>query len=77
MRCRFLQNRRLQVRFLSHLPLEPEFMRIAASWPQHEVCVVTPYLTQFHTTKSNTAGSCVPPAGGNFLVQLQAPIPSA
>ena len=37
-----LQNRRLQVRFLSHLPESPEFMGIAASWPQHNMCALTP-----------------------------------
>jgi hypothetical protein len=28
-----LQNRRLQVRFLSHLPEKPEFMGVADLWP--------------------------------------------
>ena len=37
-----LQNRRLQVRFLSHLPRSPEFMGVAAPWPQHNVCALTP-----------------------------------
>jgi hypothetical protein len=36
-----LQNRRLQVRFLSHLPLRPEFMGIAALWLRHNVCAST------------------------------------
>ena len=49
-----LQNRRLQVRFLSHLPLKPEFMGIAASWPPAQYVCVDPYLTP-DTTRSNTA----------------------
>jgi hypothetical protein len=43
-----LQNRRVQVRFLSHLPESAEFMGIAAPQPQHNVCELTrfdPYLT--------------------------------
>ena len=39
MSCAELQNRRLQVRFLSHLPCSPEFMVVAALWPQHVVYV--------------------------------------
>src|SRR5262249_6622391 len=37
-----LQNRRLQVRFLSHLPVAPEFMGITLLWLQHSVCALTP-----------------------------------
>ena len=32
-----LQNRRLQVRFLSHLPASPEFKELAGLWPQLKV----------------------------------------
>ena len=39
---RVLQNRRLQVRFLSHLPRNAEFMGIAAPWPQPNVYALTP-----------------------------------
>jgi hypothetical protein len=40
-----LQNRRLQVRFLSHLPRMPEFIGLAAPMaPAHCVCV-DPYVT--------------------------------
>jgi hypothetical protein len=37
-----LQNRRLQVRFLSHLPLSDGFIRITAPYHQHNVCAATP-----------------------------------
>ena len=38
-----LQNRTLQVRFLSHLPTSPEFMGIAAPCPECNVRALTPY----------------------------------
>jgi hypothetical protein len=41
---RVLQNRRVQVRFLSHLPKKPEFMKVAAVWLAESV-YVDPYLT--------------------------------
>ena len=37
-----LQNRRLQVRFLSHLPENREFMGIPVPWPQRSVRALTP-----------------------------------
>ncbi len=40
---RDLQNRRLQVRFLSHLPENPEFMGLSALWLQRNVCALTPF----------------------------------
>ena len=39
---RDLQNRRLQVRFLSHLPLTLEFMGVTALSPQTNVSALTP-----------------------------------
>ena len=50
-----LQNRRLQVRFLSHLPLSAEFMRVALLWPQHNVRALIPIGPKLHTTKYITA----------------------
>jgi hypothetical protein len=57
-RRRDLQNRRLQVRFLSYLHENPEFIRAAITWPQPKLCALTP----FDTTKSNTADICVRPS---------------
>ena len=39
-----LQNRRLQVRFLSHLPLNLEFMGIASPVVPADRCTLTPLL---------------------------------
>jgi hypothetical protein len=50
-----LQNRRLQVRFLSQLPERPEIMGITAPPPQSAVYALTPFCPQCHTTKSSTA----------------------
>ena len=38
-----LHNRRVQVRFLSHLPLSPEFMGAAATWLQPILRALTPF----------------------------------
>jgi len=40
---RVLQNRRVQVRFLSHLPVNAEFMWVAALWLQYNMCALTSY----------------------------------
>ena len=53
---RVLHNRRVQVRFLSHLPEGPEFTGIAALWPQPISRALTPILALYDTTKSSTAG---------------------
>jgi len=37
-----LQHRRVQVRFLSHLPREPEVMGGTAPWTQHNVRALAP-----------------------------------
>jgi hypothetical protein len=41
MRRRFLQNRRVQVRFLSHLPVNLEFMGISSLESQQSLCALT------------------------------------
>jgi hypothetical protein len=57
-----LQNGRVQVRFLSHLPASPEFMGGASPvTPAHCVCF-DPYLTQLHTTRIITADLAVRPS---------------
>ena len=42
MGCAELQNRRLQVRFLSHLPASPQFMGSAGSRSSNIMCTSTP-----------------------------------
>ena len=68
-----LQNRRLQVRFLSHLPVDPEFMGIAALVvPAHNVCgapnVIPPGATpQVHEYGPLGDGLSGPAAGSSRL----------
>jgi len=50
-----LHNRRLQVRFLSHLPRNPEFMQVAATWYAAHIACFDPMRSPFDTTRSNTA----------------------
>src|SRR5262245_34131166 len=61
-----LQNRRLQVRFLSHLPLVPEFMLVAALWPQHNMCVLTPICPQFTPSGATPQISECSPLGDGY-----------
>ena len=54
---RVLQNRRLQVPFLSHLPEKSDFIWTAGPCLQANVCALTTMCPQSHTTRSTTVGS--------------------
>ena len=79
---RMLHNRRVQVRFLSHLPRIPEFMVITALWRRHNVTALplfVPYVTSPRATpqvyECGLVGDGCPGAAAAPVAYVQ-PIPT-
>jgi len=63
-----LHNRRVQVRFLSHLPLgNSEFMGLERRWPRHILRALTP----FDPNTSNTEAQIDSAAHGDQLFRIK------